>query len=90
MRDRMNTGRNSSLSRKTCGYVIAISIILAVEADGSLVVADAGLDAVVRVDPVTGDRTIVSDAATGSGSAFVSPFGLSGAHTLGALLVLRE
>ncbi len=26
-----------------------------------------------RVDPVTGDRTIVSDAATGTGTAFVFP-----------------
>ena len=28
-------------------------------ADGSLVVVDPSLDAVVRVDPVTGDRTIL-------------------------------
>ena len=40
---------------------------IAVEADGSLVVVDLGLDAVVRVDPVSGDRTIISDASTGSG-----------------------
>ena len=33
---------------------------IAVEADGSLVVVDSGLDAVVRVDPETGDRTIIS------------------------------
>jgi len=32
-----------------------------------LVVADFGLDAVVRVDQVSGDRTILSDAGTGSG-----------------------
>lgn len=30
---------------------------IAVEADGSIVVADNGLDAVVRVDPITGNRT---------------------------------
>jgi len=40
---------------------------IAVEADGSLVVVDLGLQAVVRVDPVSGDRTIISDASTGSG-----------------------
>ena len=46
---------------------------IAVEASGDLVVVDRDLDAVVRVDPVTGDRTIVSDAGTGAGPAFVSP-----------------
>ncbi len=40
---------------------------IAVEADGSLVVVDSGLEAVVRVDPVSGDRTIISDASIGSG-----------------------
>ena len=37
---------------------------IAVEADGSLVVVDSGLDAVVRVDLTTdnmGDRTIISN-----------------------------
>ena len=38
-----------------------------VEADGSLVVVDFGLDAVVRVDQDSDDRTILSDATTGSG-----------------------
>ena len=39
---------------------------IAVEADGSLVVTDRRLDeAVVRVDPVSGNRTIVSDGSTG-------------------------
>ncbi len=50
---------------------------VAVEADGSLVVVDIGLDAVVRVDPVTGDRTILSDDSTGTGTGFVTPFGLA-------------
>ncbi len=41
---------------------------IAVEADGSLVVVDSGLEeAVVRVDQVSGDRTIISDASIGSG-----------------------
>lgn len=43
---------------------------IAVEADGFLVVVDPALASVMRVDPVTGDRTIVSDADTGSGPAF--------------------
>jgi streptogramin lyase len=46
---------------------------IAVEADGNLLVLDAELVAVFRVDPVTGDRTIVSDADTGSGAAFGAP-----------------
>jgi len=40
---------------------------IAVEADGSLVVVDFGLEAVVRVDPVSGDRTIISYAVIGWG-----------------------
>ena len=51
------------------GFVRAI----AVEANGQLVVVDSNLDAVLRVDPLTGNRTIVSDAATGRGTAFVNP-----------------
>jgi len=38
---------------------------IAVEADGSLVVADPSLKAVVRVNPISGNRTIVSGASTG-------------------------
>ena len=44
-----------------------------VEIDGSLVVIDFGLEAVIRVDPVSGDRTIISDEGTGSGPGFVGP-----------------
>ena len=47
------------------GFVTPLGI--AVESDGSLVVIDSGLEAVVRVDQVTGDRTIISDASIGSG-----------------------
>ena len=45
---------------------------MAVEDTGDLVVVDGsyGLNAVVRVDPVTGARTIVSDAVTGAGPEF--------------------
>ena len=38
---------------------------------------DLGLGAVIRVDPVSGDRTILSDASIGSGPGFVSPFGIA-------------
>jgi hypothetical protein len=57
---------------------------IAVEADGHLVVVESffpvavfGLLAVVRVDPVTGDRTIVSDANTGQGPLFDNPFNIA-------------
>jgi len=50
---------------------------IAVEADGSLVVVDFDLEAVLRVDPVSGDRTIISDASTGSGPGFESPLGIA-------------
>ncbi len=57
------------------GFVAHIGI--AVEADGSLVVSDRGLEAVVRVDHVNGNRTVVSDASTGSGTGFVAPRGIA-------------
>ncbi|MBI3329120.1 MAG: hypothetical protein HYZ81_20750 [Nitrospinae bacterium] len=52
---------------------------IAVEADGSLVVAvdEFGLEGVVRVDPRTGDRTIVSGASTGRGPALLQPAGVA-------------
>lgn len=37
---------------------------IAIETKGTLVVGDAGLDAVIRVDPLTGDREIISDDTT--------------------------
>jgi DNA-binding beta-propeller fold protein YncE len=50
---------------------------IAVEADGSLVVVDYGLEAVVRVNPISGNRTVVSNASTGSGTGFVAPWGIA-------------
>ena len=44
---------------------------IVVEPSGTLVVVDSGLRAVVRVNPQTGARTIVSDATTGSGPPLV-------------------
>jgi hypothetical protein len=50
---------------------------IAIEASGDLVVADGGLfgsvDGVFRVDPVTGNRTIISDGTTGTGPLFEAP-----------------
>ena len=69
-----NNGGSDSIGSGP-GFVTPLGI--AVEADGSLVVVDDGLEAVVRVDPVTGDRTILSDAGTGTGPDFVSLRGLA-------------
>src|SRR5205807_1199509 len=48
---------------------------LAIEADGHVLVTDGpfGLAAVLRVDPVRGDRTVVSDVSTGGGPPFSAP-----------------
>jgi streptogramin lyase len=58
--------------------------------DGSLIVTDTSADAVVRVDPVTGDRTVLSgciaknfntfqcfSSGIGTGSPFRSPIGIA-------------
>lgn len=50
---------------------------IAEEADGSLVVVDSDLDAVLRVDPTTGDRVIISDASIGSGQVFELPLSIA-------------
>jgi len=60
-----NNGGDSKSIGSGPGFVTPQGI--AVEVDGSLVVVDFDLDAVVRVDPVSGNRTIISDPGTGSG-----------------------
>ena len=57
------------------GFIVPKSV--AVEADGSLVVVDFGLRAVFRVNPVSGDRTIISDASIGSGPGLGFPEGIA-------------
>ena len=61
---------------------------LAIEADGSLVVIDAGRDAVLRVDPISGNRSIVSDDDTGNGPYFSNPLGLA-VEADGGLVVIN-
>jgi hypothetical protein len=46
---------------------------IAVTIDGDFVVIDSGLGAVVHVDQITGDRTILSDDSTGGGPGFLIP-----------------
>jgi sugar lactone lactonase YvrE len=48
-----------------------------VEATGTLAVVDSGLDAVVRVDPVTGDRESVSDPGLGRGLPLIFPVAIA-------------
>jgi streptogramin lyase len=50
---------------------------IATDPDGNLIVADERLRGVIRVDPRSGDRTIVSDATTGRGLPFAAPVGLA-------------
>ena len=65
---------------------------IAVQDDGSLVVVDSGLKAVVRVDPKTGDRMIISDneddMGMGSGPAFMDPRGGIAVQDDGSLVVV--
>jgi len=82
-----NNGGDSDSIGSGPGFVTPFGI--AVEADGSLVVADFGLDAVVRVDPVSGDRTIISDDSIGSGPGFEAPFGIA-VEADGSLVVVDE
>jgi hypothetical protein len=60
-----NNGGDSESIGSGPGFVSPRGI--AVATDGDFVVADLGLEAVVHVDQTTGDRTILSDADTGSG-----------------------
>jgi hypothetical protein len=59
---------------------------IAAEANDSLVVTDAELGAVVRVDTGTGNRTIVSDSSTGQGPIWFSPVGIT-VESSGMILV---
>ena len=67
------TGSGPSFSFPQDDFLVGI----AVEANGQLVVADAGGDAVVRVDPISGNRTIISGTSRGSGPPFINPRGIA-------------
>ncbi len=41
--------------------------------NGWIAIVDEGLDAIVTIEPVTGDRSILSDRTHGSGPAFIEP-----------------
>jgi sugar lactone lactonase YvrE len=89
------SGDRTIISDNTTGTGPNLKVVwgIAVEADGSLVVTDSGLNALnatVRVDPVSGDRTIVSDNTTGSGPSFgQGPFGIA-VEANGSLVVTDQ
>jgi sugar lactone lactonase YvrE len=49
---------------------------LALDPGGTLFVADPRNDMVFRVDTITGDRTVVSSSAVGSGPSLIEPAGI--------------
>jgi streptogramin lyase len=76
------------------GPLLEFPVALAIEADGNLVVVDAassvsssGLRAVVRLDPIRGHRSILSDANTGGGPPFELPLSVA-IETDGNLVVV--
>jgi len=69
-----NNGGGSDNVGRGPGFVTPFGI--SVEANGNLVVIDSGLLAVVRVNQLTGDRTILSGTSIGNGPGFVAPRGI--------------
>ena len=50
---------------------------LVTDTDGTLLVVDSGLNAILRVDPERGSRTLVSGANFGSGTPLTTPFAIA-------------
>jgi streptogramin lyase len=59
------------------------------ERDGTLMVVDSVLNAVIRVDPISGDRAIISGPSVGTGPGFINPMGI-GVDADDSLLVVDE
>lgn len=59
------------------GFDFAGPYGLVLEADGSLLVTDAVLNAIFRVDTATGDRSFMSGGGIGSGPPLQTPVGLA-------------
>jgi hypothetical protein len=49
---------------------------MALQSMDTILMSDANLNALLQIDPVTGDRTILSDATHGTGPAFTVPVGV--------------
>ena len=54
---------------------------------GDILVTDLNLAAVVRVNPLTGDRTILSDATHGTGTNFATPVDIVVESSVGVLVL---
>ena len=63
---------------------------IAMGVEGDLFVTDELLNALMRVDPINGDRTILSDAATGEGPNFFLPIGVAVDPDFGDVFVVDE
>ena len=91
------TGNRMIVSDGTTGSgpVLLWPAALAIEADGSLVVADDHrlfyrvASALVRIDPVSGDRAIISNDTTGVGPILFSPSALA-TEANGSLVVAND
>ena len=68
-------------------YTVPDSIVI--DSTGDLLVSNVNPDLLLRVDPVSGDRTILSDAGTGTGPNFSHPGDLAIEET-GDLLVAEN
>jgi streptogramin lyase len=74
----LSAGSNTSVQRGS-GSNFDSPRGVARESSGSFVVADSGSSnpKVVRVDPATGNRSILSSSSVGTGTNFVSPYGIA-------------
>jgi hypothetical protein len=55
------------------GPALSSPMAVKVAASGDLLVTDAGLPGVMRVDPATGNRTVITSASMGTGPSFQEP-----------------
>jgi sugar lactone lactonase YvrE len=59
------------------GLAFDVPQAVVVEDTGTLAVVDSGLDAVIRVDPITGDRDSASDPGLGRGLPLIFPVAIA-------------
>ncbi len=56
---------------------IPVSLVAAELSPGDLIVADIGRDAVFQIDPITGDRTVLTGMGVGSGPSLLQVRGVA-------------
>lgn len=71
------------------GPEFVVPTAIAALSDGSLIIGDSGLGAIMQVDPISGNRTIVSEARFGSGPPFLSPWRIA-IEPDGSLIVIDD